>query len=108
MGEYRSSQPLTHLATPSPGPADYSVGRPPPGFQYSILGKHPAAKDDEKEHTTIYDVRDVKLVFTDDPHWSMGARLKDISSKYVGPSPNAYADQTIGTFNKMAFTMSGI
>ncbi|KAL2913746.1 hypothetical protein HK105_206762 [Polyrhizophydium stewartii] len=126
MGEYISSDhPLSQLgaslmfigdacleiAVPTPGPLDYDPKLQPSGVQYSILGKHATAKE---ERTNIgpgpakYDVRGIRLPYSDTPHWSFGHKFPEQKVKDDTPSPFAYND-THNTFgkNNLSYTISG-
>jgi hypothetical protein len=65
-------------------------------------------KDNTVAPPSIYDVRDVKLVFNEDPHWSIGHKIEGLKSKMVTPSPAAYT-HTNDMFgkNNLSCTMSG-
>nr|KAJ3420555.1 hypothetical protein HK105_005527 [Polyrhizophydium stewartii] len=99
------------IAVPTPGPLDYDPKLQPSGVQYSILGKHATAKE---ERTNIgpgpakYDVRGIRLPYSDTPHWSFGHKFPEQKVKDDTPSPFAYND-THNTFgkNNLSYTISG-
>ncbi|KAJ3217201.1 hypothetical protein HDU67_008330 [Dinochytrium kinnereticum] len=112
MGDYLApeGQPLSSLANPSPGPLDYDPKLPVSGFQYSILGKHPPLKlDNTGPGPSKYNIRPVAVTFNENPHWSLGVKLKDSSKgKNQTPGPFAYQNDhgTFGT-DGYAYTISG-
>lgn len=96
---------------PTPGPSDYTPTLPPVGVQYSILGKHSGIQEKIAGPPMIYDVRNVDLVYNATPHWSIGRRLELPKSKFVTPSPAAYAEGILNNIvsgTGAGCTLSGI
>eukprot|EP00842_Homolaphlyctis_polyrhiza_P004056 jgi/Hompol1/4651/HPOL_003804-RA len=112
MGEYiAKDSPLSQLAVPTPGPLDYDPKLQPSGVQYSILGKHANAREEKSNigpGPSKYDVRKIKLPYTDSPHWSFGHKFEHHKVKDDTPSPFAYND-THNSFgkNNLSYTISG-
>ncbi|KAI8854984.1 hypothetical protein BC829DRAFT_378945 [Chytridium lagenaria] len=112
MGDFLppDGKPFSSLANPLPGPLDYDPKLPISGFQYSILGKHPPLKlDNTGPGPSKYNIRPVTVTFNENPHWSLGEKLKDITKgKNETPGPFAYPNDhgTFGT-DGYAYTMSG-
>ncbi|KAI8801081.1 hypothetical protein BJ742DRAFT_838689 [Cladochytrium replicatum] len=110
MGTYTGTEPLSSLAIPTPGPLDYIPTLPPSGFHYSILGKHPPRiSRTEGPGPAAVNVREVREVFWEDPHWSLGVKRPELKKRLVTPAPGTYSANQDEQFaqGKPATSISG-
>ncbi|KAJ1339942.1 hypothetical protein BSLG_005477 [Batrachochytrium salamandrivorans] len=106
---FATNHPLTQLAIPTPGPLDYEPKLPPSGVHYSILGKHSSEKEEKNNigpGPSKYDIRTIKLPYSDTPHWSFGYKLEDAKENET-PGPDRYLPKSefgpTGTRPKYSF-----